>query len=515
MWKFRANYAIRSRKAPLQSHTEGRKNASLTSAISLDGPNPCDLRRTNELEDVLELHQMFESQEEMKHRADVIRKIDALVQQWVYSHFIDQIRGKVCTFGSYHLGVYHKGADIDALCVVPRCITRKEYFSTFFDLLKSQKEVKDLRAIEEAFVPIIKMNFDGIAIDMLFAQLQGTKLSDPMDLTDDRLLKYLDEKCVRSLNGCRVTEEILQSVPNLENFRLTLKAIKLWAKNKGIYSSVLGYLGGVSWAILVVRTCQLYPNAAPATLIEKFFLIFSIWEWPRPVLLKSIKKVDLGLQVWDPRNSTFNVTNSTRTIMEEAIKTGLAITGDIAIASSLTKDAHLEWSGYVESNIRHLIGSFDRYPNITLAYIYPKAFPPLKPEADKHVCIWIIGLKFRKSENLNIDLTSDIRSFIEKAEGHAIKINNLLKDEGKICQIIYANRIKRGRKTSSSTQQNENANDNEGVSLIQESDQSLRKRSTDESLEINDKKLSSNINSQFQSPATQGLVIEAYKPNLT
>ncbi|XP_008213758.1 poly(A) polymerase type 3-like [Nasonia vitripennis] len=310
MWKFRANYSIRSRKAPLQSHTEARKIVGLTSAISLDGPNPSDLRRTNELEDVLKLHQIFESQEEMKHRADVIRKLDALVQQWVYnacagnnfpSHFLDQIRGKVCTFGSYQLGVHHKGADIDALCVVPRYINRKEYFSTFFELLKSQKEVKDLRAIEEAFVPVIKMNFDGIEIDMLFAQLQGTKLPDPMDLTDDRLLKYLDQKCVRSLNGCRVTEEILQSVPNLENFRLTLKAIKLWAKNNGIYSNVLGYLGGVSWAILVARTCQLYPNAAPATLIEKFFLIFSIWEWPRPVLLKSIKNVDLGLQVWDPR----------------------------------------------------------------------------------------------------------------------------------------------------------------------------------------------------------------------
>ena len=46
------------------------------------------------------------------------------------------------------------------------------------------------------------------------------------------LLKNLDPKCVRSLNGCRVTDEILRLVPNIDNFRLALRAIKLWAKSK-------------------------------------------------------------------------------------------------------------------------------------------------------------------------------------------------------------------------------------------------------------------------------------------
>lgn len=46
------------------------------------------------------------------------------------------------------------------------------------------------------------------------------------------LLKNLDQKCVRSLNGCRVTDEILRLVPNIENFRLALRTIKLWAKSE-------------------------------------------------------------------------------------------------------------------------------------------------------------------------------------------------------------------------------------------------------------------------------------------
>lgn len=34
------------------------------------------------------------------------------------------------------------------------------------------------------------------------------------------------------LAGSRVTDEILRLVPNLENFRLTLRAVKLWAKRE-------------------------------------------------------------------------------------------------------------------------------------------------------------------------------------------------------------------------------------------------------------------------------------------
>ena len=69
----------------------------------------------------------------------------------------------------------------------------------------------------------------------------------------------------------------------------------------GIYSNALGYLGGVSWAMLVARTCQLYPNAVAATLVHKFFLVFSQWKWPQPVLLKQPDNVNLGFPVWDPR----------------------------------------------------------------------------------------------------------------------------------------------------------------------------------------------------------------------
>lgn len=69
-------------------------------------------------------------------------------------------------------------------------------------------------------------------MDLLFARLALPVIQSNLTLSDVSLLKNLDTKCVRSLNGCRVTDAILSLVPNQESFRLALRAIKVWAKSK-------------------------------------------------------------------------------------------------------------------------------------------------------------------------------------------------------------------------------------------------------------------------------------------
>ena len=160
------------------------------------------------------------------------------------------------------------------------------------------------------------------------------------DFLDDSNLLNMDEKSVLSLNGCRVTQLILKLVPHLENFKIVLRCVKLWAKQRGIYSNVLGFLGGVSWAILVARVCQLYPNASPNVLVSRFFLWYDTWKWPTPVILCQILDRSLGYKVWDPKkerrdamhvmpiitpaypsmNSTYNVSESTFNIIREEVR---------------------------------------------------------------------------------------------------------------------------------------------------------------------------------------------------
>uniref|UniRef100_A0A182M9C9 Poly(A) polymerase n=1 Tax=Anopheles culicifacies TaxID=139723 RepID=A0A182M9C9_9DIPT len=472
------------------------KTLGMTSAISTAEPKPEDIQKTKELEKSLEPYNVFEAEEELNHRMEILAKLNTLVKQWVRDVSIaknmpeamaEKLGGKIYTFGSYRLGVHHKGADIDALCVAPRNIERSDYFGSFFELLKQQPEVTECRAVEEAFVPVIKMNFDGIEIDLLFARLALKEIPDNFDLRDDMLLKNLDQKSVRSLNGCRVTDEILRLVPNIDNFRLALRTIKLWAKRHGIYSNSLGYFGGVSWAMLVARTCQLYPNAVAATLVHKFFLVFSRWKWPQPVLLKQPDNVNLGFMVWDPRvnvqdrfhlmpiitpaypqqNSTFNVSSSTRKVMLMEFNRGMQITDDIMmgkqmweklfeapsffyryrhfivlLVTSSNADDHLEWCGLVESKIRYLILNLERNQHINLAHVNPKCYEQHEQNAattlsgadgkpNPFCSLWFIGLEFERSENLNVDLTESIQNFTDSVHKHAVHIK-LLKDGMKI-----------------------------------------------------------------------------------
>uniref|UniRef100_A0A3Q1I2S9 polynucleotide adenylyltransferase n=1 Tax=Acanthochromis polyacanthus TaxID=80966 RepID=A0A3Q1I2S9_9TELE len=254
--------------------------------ISEDFPGEDDLILTKKLTETLQSYDIYESKEELQHRETVLKRLETLYKEWLQEMcdemnvpevVKDKVGGKLLPFGSYHLGVHAKGADIDALCVGPGFLDRKDFFTSFFEKLKAQKEVKDIRAIEETYVPVIKLTYEGIEIDLVFGRLAQKSVPEKLNLLDDKYVLGLDKYCIRSLNGYRVAEEILQHVPNVQNFRVALRVIKLWAKQRNIYSNSLGFLGGVSWAILVARICQVYPNATPATLVIKFFKVYSMW----------------------------------------------------------------------------------------------------------------------------------------------------------------------------------------------------------------------------------------------
>ena len=50
-------------------------------------------------------------------------------------------------------------------------------------------------------MPIIKAKISGISLDLLMARLALSSVPDDLSLQDDNLLRNLDERCVRSLNG--------------------------------------------------------------------------------------------------------------------------------------------------------------------------------------------------------------------------------------------------------------------------------------------------------------------------
>ncbi|GAA5915933.1 hypothetical protein JCM8208_003669 [Rhodotorula glutinis] len=400
----------------------------VTPPISVAPPTARDLEVSKTLIEELKGRNIYESPAEGRVREMVLGRLDKLVKDFVYRASLHrgfseakarEAGGKIFTFGSYRLGVHGPGSDIDTLLVVPRHVEREDFHTLFEAMLKETDGVLEVTSVPEAFVPIIKCTFQGIDIDLLFARLALPTIPDDLELKDDNLLRNLDERCVRSLGGSRVTDEMLRLVPDVPVFRDALRTIKLWAQQRAVYGNVMGFCGGVAWAMLVARICQLYPKGCVGSIISRFFIIMHQWQWPAPVLLKPIEEGPLQVRVWNPKLypqdrshrmpiitpaypsmcSTHNVTLSTQQIMTAEFKRAAEIVDRVFVgstswkelfqphdffskyryylqitASSGSADVQLKWSGTVESRIRQLVMKLEYVDSLLLAHPFVKSF---------------------------------------------------------------------------------------------------------------------------------------------
>ena len=276
------------------------------------------------------------------------------------------------TFGSYRLRAYRPDADVDLLALCPPACTRKDFFTSLVEMMEGEAAIGHIHPIASAYTPVIKFTVYNIHFDMLFGRVSGKanveklihyqRLSPyPLVVTDTNMVKetralgiathveaargegalvndnisttisnqsegmsadvlheftiensfltgMADDSEVRSANGVRVTQFIMKYVPNSDTFRLVLCAVKEWAMLHGIYSNILGFLGGVNWAIMVAYVCKRFPKQAPSTLLSTFFKVFATWNWPKPVMLVNDNGTAIGttagvMKPWDPKTN--------------------------------------------------------------------------------------------------------------------------------------------------------------------------------------------------------------------
>ena len=338
--------------------SDGKAHLGITAPISLAAPTPTDYQQTERLASFT--HSLHESLESAANRKRVLATLERLLDEWskivTARHAIADPQASACkllTFGSYFLECHAPGDDIDTLTLGPPHASRAEFFQDVVELLRKEPSVSDLQPILETYVPHIKITCSGVQVDILYAQLgqvhTGARVEN-VDIHNDDVLVGIDEKSVLSLNGCRVGLEMLDLVPDRDVFREALRCIKYWSRRRGVYSNILGFPGGVAWAILVARVCQLYPRATPSTILSRFFRWYSAWQFvpcnglllctPREHNPPEESEIEpLGLKVWSPKhypadrldlmpivtpaypsmNCTYNASETTRQLLRYAI----------------------------------------------------------------------------------------------------------------------------------------------------------------------------------------------------
>jgi poly(A) polymerase len=322
---------------------------------------------------------------------------------------LNEAGGKVFTFGSFELGVYGPKSDMDTLMVAPKHVTRDHFFEHMPDLLRKEfkpEEITELTPVPGISVPIIKLELCGVSVDLIFCSLQLSSVPKTQELSDLNLLRGLSETDLRCVNGTRVTRRILELVPQTKVFRTALRAVKLWAKQRALYGNIVGYPGGVAYAMMVARVCQLYPRAAAPHIILKFFFLMRKWNWPSPLILQHHEEGPLQLREWDPSiyggdkrhlmpvitpayprmNACHTIGPSTRAVLLNEMERAEGIVRSISdngrpwkdlfqrhtffsgnvykhyicvITAGKSKEAQQAWSGLVESKVKWLISGIE------------------------------------------------------------------------------------------------------------------------------------------------------------
>ena len=83
----------------------------------------------------------------------------------------NQPKCQLLQYGSFHLQIRSPDSDIDLVLVVPKFVDQiEDFFGSLYNQFSQLKDIKDLLKVTQAYVPVIKMVYNEVKIDLVFAQ---------------------------------------------------------------------------------------------------------------------------------------------------------------------------------------------------------------------------------------------------------------------------------------------------------------------------------------------------------
>ncbi|MCE9666496.1 RNA repair domain-containing protein [Myxococcus stipitatus] len=242
-------------------------------------------------------------------------------------------------YGSTLLGTAGPDSDVDAVAIGPSGLSREVFARALVERVSTDAPTDVVRYVADASIPLVKLTLDGLGIDLTYvSRPPALEASAPPELLA-RHGDALDVAGHRSILGLVDSQVLLELVSRdeggLEPFRALLRTVKTWAKARGLYSHALGYLGGLSWAVLVAWARTRAPRASAtsdAARLAHFFDTFASWPWPQPVALtpEAARYPPEGRRDLMPviapalpaRNTARNVSRSTFRVLREELTRG-------------------------------------------------------------------------------------------------------------------------------------------------------------------------------------------------
>ncbi len=339
---------------------------------------------------------------------EAIKKLNTLFATWVNGS--DGTDFHVFLSGSYRMNVHTHKADIDLVFVTTSAVTRAQVFSGFVSVLEACDAATDVTSLPNIRVPLISLTLDGQEFDVMTCHLNVSTLPLRKAMLNSYIwMNGLDEASVLAFNGPRVTEMVLRSVPRPSHFLVAVRFLRLWAKQRALYSNKSGYMGGINIVLFVAYVAMCNPLDSAYALVAKTFALVTKWEWSThkhlqftcgeacPVWLRAydMKVNDKdAMVVLTPCFPRFNAMHTTSEYSGKVMRQEFARAHDMmtafATAPLMSPQQHLEgvcaalpldtmcsrflritvavprhavhqgWQGYIESQVRFLVQYLSR-----------------------------------------------------------------------------------------------------------------------------------------------------------
>ncbi|KAH9862175.1 hypothetical protein IAQ61_010378, partial [Plenodomus lingam] len=244
------------------------------------------------LQSMLYRQDMIPTEKQMEVRQQAFELLKNVVLGTIdkQDHASSGVSLNMVAVGSYALGVWTADSDLDCLCV--GSVSSK----TFFKLVRQRlararnRGIKILRKVEAKTGTMLELSVDGISADLHYcpaariaerwSEFHGLSASDP--------IFNLPALSLRKLKSYRDFLYIQRTLPSLSAFRTAFRCIKLWAVQRGIYSSKFGYLSGTHITLMLTWICKKLRyqsgSVGPPDMVVSFFSYYANFDWTNELL---------------------------------------------------------------------------------------------------------------------------------------------------------------------------------------------------------------------------------------
>ncbi|KAF2797235.1 hypothetical protein K505DRAFT_298767 [Melanomma pulvis-pyrius CBS 109.77] len=255
-----------------------------------------DLSNISALTSALSARHMFPTEGEIQGR----REAFALLKQVILGSTDDgdtsmaDIPLVMVPVGSYAIGAWTSTSDIDCLCI--GSISSK----TFFKLARHRifkaldQGIRLVRKVDANTGTMFEISVGGVELDLQYCPAARIveRWSELPNLHHSDPIFSLPILSLRKLKPYRDLTYIQRTLPSLPTFRLAYRCIKLWAVQRGIYSSKFGYLGGIHITLMLSWICKRLAHdigsVTTADVVTTFFHHYANFDWGNDMVFDAI-----------------------------------------------------------------------------------------------------------------------------------------------------------------------------------------------------------------------------------